>query len=451
MNRIRTLLWATLFLIATSAITAGAAPFAYVANLGGGISVIDTATNTVAATVQVGIGPQGVAITPNGAFAYVANFDSNNVSVIDTATNAVVATVPVGGGPLGVAIAPSGAFAYVTAFDSCAGSVSVIDTAVNSPTVNTVVATVSPLGGCPTGVAIAPSGAFAYVANFTANNVAVIDTATNTVLTTVPVGSGPRGVAITPNGAVAYVANSTSNDIAVINTATNTVAATVPVGVGPFGVAITPNGAFAYVTVFDTVSCIGGVLVIDTATNTVVATVSPLDSCPAGVATTPSGAFVYVTHSGFGPSANTVSVISTASNSVVATVTVGLAPEGVAITPAIVPLNVAIDIKPGGSSNNINTSSQSLIRVVILSSSDFDAFARVDPSSLTFGRTGDEQSLAFCDASAGDANGDGLPDLVCHFFKTLTAFQLGDTVGFLKGRTVDGQPLMGSDAVRVLR
>jgi len=451
MNRIRTLLWATLFLIATSAITAGAAPFAYVANLGGGVSVIDTATNTVAATVQVGIGPQGVAITPNGAFAYVANFDSNNVSVIDTATNAVVATVPVGIGPFGVAVAPSGAFAYVTAFDSCAGSVSVIDTTANSPTVNTVVATVSPLGGCPTGVAIAPSGAFAYVANFTANNVAVINTATNTVLTTVPVGSGPRGVAITPNGAVAYVANSTSNDIAVINTATNTVAATVPVGVGPSGVAITPNGAFAYVTVFDTVSCIGGVLVIDTATNTVVATVSPLDSCPAGVATTPSGAFVYVTHSGFGPSANTVSVISTASNSVVATVTVGLAPEGVAITPAIVPLNVAIDIKPGGSSNNINTSSQSLIRVVILSSSDFDAFARVDPSSLTFGRTGDEQSLAFCDASAGDANGDGLPDLVCHFFKTLTAFQLGDTVGFLKGRTVDGQPLMGSDAVRVLR
>ncbi|TMI99883.1 MAG: YncE family protein [Bacillati bacterium ANGP1] len=451
MNRIRTLLWATLFLIATSAITAGAAPFAYVANLGGGISVIDTATNTVAATVQVGIGPQGVAITPNGAFAYVANFDSNNVSVIDTATNAVVATVPVGIGPFGVAVAPSGAFAYVTAFDSCAGSVSVIDTTANSPTVNTVVATVSPLGGCPTGVAIAPSGAFAYVANFTANNVAVINTATNTVLTTVPVGSGPRGVAITPNGAFAYVANSTSNDIAVINTATNTVAATVPVGVGPFGVAITPNGAFAYVTVFDTLSCIGGVLVIDTATNTVVTTVSPLDSCPAGVATTPSGAFVYVTHSGFGPSANTVSVISTASNSVVATVTVGLAPEGVAITPAIVPLNVAIDIKPGGSSNNINTSSQSLIRVVILSSSDFDAFARVDPSSLTFGRTGDEQSLAFCDASASDANGDGLPDLVCHFFKTLTAFQLGDTVGFLKGRTVDGQPLMGSDAVRVLR
>jgi YVTN family beta-propeller protein len=454
MNKIRTLLWATLFLIATSAITAGAAPFAYVANLGGGVSVIDTATNTVAATVQVGIGSQGVAITPNGAFAYVANFDSNNVSVIDTATNTVVATVPVGIGPLGVAVAPSGAFAYVTAFDSCLGSVSVIDTTANSPTVNTVVATVSPLGGCPTGVAIAPSGAFAYVANFTANNVAVINTATNTVLTTVPVGSGPRGVAITPNGAFAYVANSISNDMSVIDTATNTVIATIASGAiagGPFGVAITPNGAFAYVSVFDTLSCTGGVWVIDTATNIVAATVSPLESCPAGVATTPNGAFVYVTHSGFGPSANSVSVIDTASNSVVAAVTVGVAPESVAVSPAIVPLHVAIDIKPGGGSNNINTTSQSLIRVAILSSSDFDAFARVDPSSVTFGRTGDERSLAFCDASASDVNGDGLSDLVCHFFKNLTAFQVGDTVGVLKGGTVDGTPIMGTDAVRVVR
>src|SRR2546426_7051231 len=163
----------------------------------------------------------------------------------------------------------------MTEFDSTAGRVSVIDSTVNSPTVNTVVATVSPLGGCPTGVAIAPSGAFAYVANFTANNVAVINTATNTVLTTVPVGSGPRGVAITPNGAFAYVANSTSNDIAVINTATNTVVATVPVGIGPLAVAIAPSGAFAYVTAFDGSACSGGVRVIAADSTAVKAAVAP--------------------------------------------------------------------------------------------------------------------------------------------------------------------------------
>src|SRR3989442_10814427 len=153
--------------------------FAYVTNTGmicdfcpvsqpPSVSVIDTASYKVVATIPVGQYPAGVAITPNGAFAYVANFDSNNVSVIDTATNAVVATVPVGIGPLGVAVAPSGAFAYVTAFDSCAGSVSVIDTTANSPTVNTVVATVSPLGACPPGVGTPPTGPFGNARNFAA-------------------------------------------------------------------------------------------------------------------------------------------------------------------------------------------------------------------------------------------------------------------------------------------
>ncbi len=58
--------------------------------------------------------PVGVAITSDGAFAYVTNRDSGTVSVIATATNTVVATVGVGTLPFGVAITPDGAFAYVT-------------------------------------------------------------------------------------------------------------------------------------------------------------------------------------------------------------------------------------------------------------------------------------------------------------------------------------------------
>jgi YVTN family beta-propeller protein len=85
---------------------AEARSFAYVTNgRSNDVSVINTATNTVVATVPVGLSPGGVAITPNGAFAYVANFSSNDVSVINTATNTVVATVPVGVGPTRVAVA----------------------------------------------------------------------------------------------------------------------------------------------------------------------------------------------------------------------------------------------------------------------------------------------------------------------------------------------------------
>ena len=81
--------------------------FAHVANqTSETVSVIDTFSNTVTATIPVGSAPVGVAITPNGNFAYVTNFNSNTVSVIATSTNAVTATVTVGDGPRGIAITP---------------------------------------------------------------------------------------------------------------------------------------------------------------------------------------------------------------------------------------------------------------------------------------------------------------------------------------------------------
>ena len=82
---------------------------AYVANsIGKSVSVIDTATNqVVGAPITVGIGPWGIAITPNGKRAYVANYNEGDVSVIDTATNqSTGTTITVGNSPDAVAIVP---------------------------------------------------------------------------------------------------------------------------------------------------------------------------------------------------------------------------------------------------------------------------------------------------------------------------------------------------------
>ncbi|MEU6216730.1 YncE family protein [Streptomyces sp. NPDC047022] len=82
-------------------------PSAYATNFNSDtVSVVDTATNTVTATIPVGGGPTGVAITPQGTRAYVTKAFSNDVSVIDTTTNTVTATIPVGLFPIGVAITP---------------------------------------------------------------------------------------------------------------------------------------------------------------------------------------------------------------------------------------------------------------------------------------------------------------------------------------------------------
>ena len=239
---------ALLLVMALGCVPATAQCDAYVVdNALNSVRVINTLTKTVVAVIPVQWSPFGVAITPNGAFAYVTNtgaicdfcgaIQSYSVSVIDTATYKVVTTIPVGQYPAGVAITPNGAFAYVANFNS--NNVSVIDTATN-----TVTATVT-VGTNPLGVAITPNGAFAYVTNFASNAVSVIDTVTNTVTASVGVGTSPQGVAITPNGAFAYVTNSASRNVSMIDTATNTVVGTVAVGCGPTGMAIAPNGAFA--------------------------------------------------------------------------------------------------------------------------------------------------------------------------------------------------------------
>ena len=291
--------------------------YAYIANYGSNTtSVIDTATNKVIATVNVGTGPYGVGVSSDGTKVYVTNNDTNNVSVIDTATNKVIATVNVGLEPWGVSVSPDGTKVYVA--NSLDNTTSVIDTATN-----TVIATVR-VESYPSGVVVTPDGTKVYVAsatyieNSTYNSiVSVIDTATNTVIASVPVGTASTGVAVTPDGTKVYVANSLSNTTSVIDTATNTVIATVPVGIEPRGIAVNPDGTKVYVA-----NRLGNATsVIDTATNTVIATV-PVGINPVGVSVTPDGNEVYVTNG----VSSSVSVFDTSTNKVKDTVDVGYSP-----------------------------------------------------------------------------------------------------------------------------
>jgi hypothetical protein len=119
----------------------------------------------------------------------------------------------------------------------------------------------------------------------------------------------------------------------------------------------------------------------------------------------------------------------------------------ITVTPAT--KTVSIDIKPWGDLSRINLRNHGMIRVAILSTDDFDAPGQMDQNSLTFGATGDEQSLAFCNRRPKDGNYDGLKDdLVCQFYAEDTGFQCGDTEGVLKGMTTDGTPIEGRDSVR---
>ncbi len=285
-----------------------------------------------ATMVTVGSNPKGVAITPNGAYAYVTNYDSNTVSVISTVTDTVTATIPVGNHPLAVAVAPNGAYAYVT--NRGDSTVSVISTATN-----TVISTI-PVGTSPISVAVTPNGAYAYVTNLNNDSVSVINTASNTVMATITGFSAPYDVAVT--NAYAYVTTLGSDTygvgfVSVINTATNTVTSTITVGYEPLGVAVTPDGTHAYVAINGKYG-VGSVAVINTAINKVTTGIN-VGNYPVDVGVMPNGACAYVVNVNDGarpgqgnPGNGSVSVISTATNTVISTIAVGNHPAGVALT-----------------------------------------------------------------------------------------------------------------------
>ncbi len=155
----------------------------------------------------MGSRPFGVAVNPAGTRVYVTNNgggSGNTVSVIDTARNSVIATVPVGAAPTGVAINPAGTRVYVGNINSF--NVSVIDT-----TTNTVIATVPGVANA-TSVAVNSSGTQVFVTNPSVNNVSIIDAASNTVSSTVAVAD-PRSVALNPVDGRAYISNQSSDTI----------------------------------------------------------------------------------------------------------------------------------------------------------------------------------------------------------------------------------------------
>ncbi|MEJ8651305.1 YncE family protein [Streptomyces sp. MS1.AVA.3] len=218
----------------------------------------------------------GEAIAPDGKHAYVAvqnPFHGDKVSVIDTATNQVSASIKVSR-PDEVVINPSGKRLYVS--DS-KGSLSVINT-----TNNQVITTIR-LNEPANGMAVTPSGKRLYITG-NSGTVSVVNLAKRKIVRTIPsVGTG--GLAISPNGNRAYVVGVDSKarqgKVSVVNLNTDTVTKTIPIGDTPpttgsgryflpSEVALTPNGESAYVVgSYGHATPQGTVFAINTATDAV--------------------------------------------------------------------------------------------------------------------------------------------------------------------------------------
>ena len=128
------------------------------------------------------------------------------------------------------------------------------------------------------------------------------------------------------------------------------------------------------------------------------------------------------------------------------TVAVGGVMDNVQIIPAAaIPFQVTIDITPDEFPIRINPRGGKKIRVELVSTATFDAPAEVDPGSLTFGATGDEQSLDSC--KIRHAKKPDRRSLECRFSISQTDISIGDTIAVLKGRTRDGVPIIGGHSI----
>jgi DNA-binding beta-propeller fold protein YncE len=221
--------------------------FAYVAvgTAGmGRILKVDTVTHAVTPlnAIPYLLNAQGIAITPDGSQLYLVG--EQTVLVIDPSNGNVLHTIiiPTAIELFKVAITPNGALAYVTDVGSFGGG--------HVFQINTSSFSVAPVSTgaflpffAPYDVAINPNGQFAYVTDEFNNSVYVIQISSNTVVNELfdPSILAPQGVAVTFDGSFIYVANfSSPNVVSVINTSTFAIHDVFTSAVQPKVIAISP-------------------------------------------------------------------------------------------------------------------------------------------------------------------------------------------------------------------
>jgi YVTN family beta-propeller protein len=214
--------------------------------LSGSVTVIDTATNSVTATIDdLPSGTYGVAVSADGKFLFLANPHGQFLRKIlaDGSASAERIDAGVGSFCYGLAMSPHGDVLYAT----CAMEDQII-------LLDNLVMNIGKISGIdfPVGVAASPDSTRLYATNYSSQTVSVIDikSADSPVIAKIDVPLGPYGVAASPDGARVYIAHFHADDlVSVIDTASLKVVDKITTGSGPVrGVAVSPDGGRLYVT-----------------------------------------------------------------------------------------------------------------------------------------------------------------------------------------------------------
>ena len=197
--------------------------------------------------ISIPSSPLQVAITPDASQALVTGYDGT-LTFVNTASNNVTFTMDLGNyNPHGIAISPDGARAYVTHYLDITPSLLVIDIP-NRKLLSTI-----PMPFVfPRTITLTPDGSQAWVNYFGGGVVTVVDLMTGTVAGSVNIGQlVSTGIAFNTTGTKAYVAVE-PDQLYVVDTALLTVKKRITVGNGPLDIVVAPTGDRVYVgTEFD--------------------------------------------------------------------------------------------------------------------------------------------------------------------------------------------------------
>jgi YVTN family beta-propeller protein len=297
---------------------AAAGPKAYVGNFADNtVSVIDTASNKVTATLPVATGPHGMAMSQDGKTVYVTGDGSSSLSIIDTTADRVVKTVEVGKSPNGVALTPDGKFLLVTIYGE--DRLAFLDTATQA-----VVASVAVPK--PHTASVTPDGKLAYITTQGSGHFAlnVVDLASRAVVRTVPLEKTPRDAEFGYDGKTFYFTEAGVSAVEVLDPSTNKIVSEIPTGVSPHFVKVFAGAPLGMVVVQGP----GEVLLFDPATSKPVRSIA-VGKQPHWLALSGDGKTAYVTNEGSGD----LSVVDIAAGKATS-VAVGKAPRKVVVQQA---------------------------------------------------------------------------------------------------------------------
>ncbi|OGK81636.1 MAG: hypothetical protein A2050_14770 [Candidatus Rokubacteria bacterium GWA2_73_35] len=286
------------------------------------LSVIDTDTLDVVATIPLGAGkPNRVVVHPDGRTAWVVYDKSRDLGVIDAEALKLVRRVRIGGNPYNLGFTPDGRHLVVLDWSSDTSEDEVIfyDLRAGKIAGRVEVST------WPAHAVFSRDGARLWVSGETAGDVTVIDVATRTIVERVVHGGGDAmGLALTADGRTLYVAAGENRAVLKLDTATNKVTGQIALPGVVHEATLTLDGRFLYTTLRKA----NKVVVVRTADDRIVATLQQ-KGYPDLVVMAPGGRYAFVTNR----TADLVAVIDVRTHQQVKTIPVGRAPHGMALRP----------------------------------------------------------------------------------------------------------------------